>query len=115
MPDDAILLATGWGVYWDDPMFLEYCPYLTSAAMDWIISKKPFLLGSDSPRWENVEAEEVIFPQFYQADILMLAPLVNIETVEQRSIAGRLTVLPINVKGTCAAPCRAVFTKINDV
>lgn len=104
---DAILICADWGRYWRDEGYLANSPYFTVDAMDWIIQKKPSILGSDFPRWENLERPEGFFPAFYNADILMLAPCVHLEQAESRRM--KLSALPLNVSGTCCAPCRAVI------
>lgn len=103
----ALLISCGWGEKWFDADYLDGSPYITRAAMEWIAAKKPFILGADLPRWENLEKPEGIFPIFYDADILMLAPLVIPEELDCRGTT--LTVLPIRVTGTCCAPCRAIL------
>ncbi len=106
---DAILVGTGWGRYWMDPDYLNDSPYFTKAAMDWLISKKPSILGADSPRWENLENPQGFFPDFYAADILMVGPLVNLEKVTAHRC--RLTALPLNVVKTSCAPARVVLVE----
>lgn len=104
-PGNAILLGTEWGRFWFDDRFLDG-PYLTKEAMEWLISKKPFLLGSDLARWENLEKPEGIFDDFYAANILLAGPFINLELIKQPRCL--LTILPINVAGTSCAPCRAL-------
>lgn len=104
---DALLVCTGWGRFWMHPDYLALGPYFTKGAMDWILSKKPFILGSDSAVWENLENLEGFFPDFYAADVLMLTPLVNLEQVKAPRCS--LTALPFKVPCTSCAPCRAVI------
>lgn len=106
-PGDAILVGTGWGKYWMDGCYLERSPYFTYDAMKWLIGKKPYVLGSDFPRWDNLGKSEQFFADFYEADILMLAPCINLESVRQSEV--RLTALPLNIPGTSAVPCRAII------
>ncbi|MBQ8868804.1 MAG: cyclase family protein [Oscillospiraceae bacterium] len=101
----AILVCAQYGEKWKDGDYLASCPYFTREAMDWLISKKPFLLGSDFPRWDNLEKPQGFWLDFYNADILMLAPVVNIEEVD----SALLTVLPIKAAVTSCAPCRAIL------
>lgn len=105
---DALIIGTGWGQYWMDPDYVTHGPYFTKAAMDWLLAKKPVIIGGDSPRWENMEEPQGFFPDFYGANVLMLAPLVNLENVPFTRC--RLTVLPLKVNSTCCAPARAVLT-----
>ncbi|MDO4846262.1 MAG: cyclase family protein [Oscillospiraceae bacterium] len=106
-PNDAIIIGTGWGRYWFHPDNLKYAPYLTKEAMDWIIEKKPFLLGSDITRWENLEKPEGFFDDFYAANILMAGPFVDLELCKAPKC--RLTVLPPKFAITSCAPSRAVI------
>jgi len=106
-PGEAILVGTGWGKCWDDADYLSRSPYFSKEAMEWLISCKPFLLGSDVPRWESFEHPQGFFDTFYKADILMLAPCVHLE--QAGSGLHSLTVLPLHIPGTSCAPCRAVL------
>jgi len=104
---DALLISTGWGKYWMDPCYLDRSPYFTRDAMEWIVSKKPFLLGGDLARWENLDNPQNFFPLFYDSNILMLAPCVGLE--QMQSVCAKLTVLPLHIPQTCCAPCRAIL------
>jgi len=104
---DAILICAEYGDKWKYNSYLSASPYITREAMELIISKKPFLLGTDFPRWDNLESPQGFWQDFYDADILMLAPLVNLE--KAAGSRASLTVLPIKVEKTCCAPCRAVL------
>jgi len=105
----AILVGTGWGKHWKEEFYLEGSPYFTYEAMDWLLSKKPVLLGTDFPRWENIEKPEGFFKDFYAADILMLAPCVNLEKITKKKV--KLTALPLRIPGTSSIPCRAVVVE----
>lgn len=105
----AILVGTGWGRRWMDKSYLELSPYFSYEAMQWLISRKPFLLGTDFPRWESLVKPEGFFDAFYSAGILMLAPCVNLENVKMSNV--KLTVLPLNIPGTSCIPCRAVIVE----
>lgn len=102
---DAVLVGTGWGKYWMDGFYLDSSPYFTYDAMKWLIGKKPYLLATDFPRWENLDNRQGFFPEFYSGNILMLAPCINLEKIGNARI--RLTALPMNIKGTSCVPCRA--------
>lgn len=108
-PGDAVLIGTGWGKQWMQPHFLNASPYFTYDAMRWLVDKKPYLLGTDFARWENFEQPQNLFPLFYSGDILMLAPLVNLENITATRV--ELTVLPLNIPGTSCTPCRAVVVE----
>ncbi|NLD87276.1 MAG: hypothetical protein GX633_03360 [Clostridiales bacterium] len=109
MPGDAILLNTGFDIHWMESDFIDRSPYIKYETMEWLISKKPYILGSDFPRWENLDKLEGIFPIFYAADILMLGPLTNLRAAP--SSRATLTVLPLKIPGTSCVPCRAILTE----
>ncbi len=102
----AIIVSTGWGSHWGESTYLDLSPFFKNDAMQWLISRNIRILGSDTPRWENLEHPEGFFPAFYEADILMLAPVVNVESID--GPVGKLTVLPLKIEKTCCVPCRAV-------
>jgi len=104
---DAVLVSTGWEKYWMEDIYLKASPYFTHDAMMWLIDKKPFILGSDFARWDNLQKSENFFHKFYQANILMLAPCVNLSRVTNSRV--KLSVLPLKISGTSCAPCRAVI------
>jgi kynurenine formamidase len=106
---DDILVGTGWGRYWLHPDNLKYAPYFTREAMDWLLSKKPFILGGDSARWENLEKPEGFFPDFYAANVLMAGPMVDLEKCSAPRC--RLTILPAKFPKTSCAPSRALIVE----
>jgi len=106
-PGDAILIGTGWGRYWFHPENLNCAPYFKKSAMEWLIDKKPFILGGDSARWDNLETPQNFFEDFYQANILMAGPFVNLEQCTAKRC--KLTILPLKVPKTSVAPARAII------
>ncbi len=103
----AILVGTGWGKHWMEKGYLKLSPFFTTDAIKWLISKNPILIGTDFPRWENIDNPQGFFPLFYEANILMLAPCVNLECVQGQIF--NLTVLPLKISGTSCVPCRAIL------
>lgn len=103
--DSAVLVSCHWGMHWRHDRYLKNSPFFTADAMDLIIEKNPFLLGSDFPRWDSAETPQGFFPEFYDADILMLAPVVNLENAPETG--SLLTALPLKAEKTSCAPCRA--------
>ncbi|MEG1514932.1 MAG: cyclase family protein [Clostridia bacterium] len=109
-PGDCIVVATGWDAHWmDDRNFFPNSPYFTYDAMMWIIAQKPSILATDTPAWENLKQPQGFFPAFYEAGILMLAPLTNLGAVTQRRVT--MTALPLRVQGVAASPCRVVIVE----
>ena len=111
-PRSAILVCTGWGRNWEHPRFLDDSPYFTAAAMDHLLSLKPALIGADLPRWDNLDDPQGFFGRFFRQDVLLLAPLINLERFGRRS--GKLIVLPLPIRGACASPARAVLIDMEE-
>ena len=104
---DAVIVGCGWDRYWMDNEHFDACsPYFSYEAMMWIIDKKPSILATDTPAWDNFDDPQGFFSSFYKADILMVAPLAGLGAVTKPRV--KFTVLPIKVDNSCAAPCRAV-------
>jgi len=103
---DSLLVGTGWDKKWDDPDYFRGAPYFSAEAMDWILAHEIGILGADSPQWDNLEDPQGFFPQFFETETLLLAPLINLSQVSQPRV--KLITLPLKVGGVCAAPCRAI-------
>ncbi len=99
----AILLDSGWDD-WYSPNFVQNSTYLSRDAMEYLLSFKPYLLGSDTPSWQK---DEVVFDLFSKTDTLLLASLINLNIIVEEEVT--LTVLPIRMEGTCCAPARAII------
>lgn len=115
---DALLIDTGWGEHWSEPNYIQDTPCYHPSCLDWLMAQPMALWGVDTPvaqadglfdrgiDWKPGEGD-IIIPLFREKDILLLAPLVNLDQVQGDS--GRLVVLPLKILGVCATPCRAVF------
>ena len=103
-PGTAMAIWTDWGKHWRDADYQRCSPYFSLEGMRRVLSYKPFLLATDSCAWENRANPQGFFPEFYAADILMLAPVILPAESPSRCT---LTALPIRVEGTSCAPCRA--------
>lgn len=104
---DCILLSVGRDARWRDPDFVTDSPYLLREAMDWIIDRKPFLVGADWPRLDSWEDPQKFFPRFFDEGILLLAPVINLRLVTRPRV--KLTVMPMKIEASAAAPARAII------
>jgi len=113
IPGDALLIATGWGSQWNKPGYVLTCPNMNRSALEWVLERGISLFGVDIPciesSWsDDNEAEKgSLLRRLFEKDVLLLAPLVNVEAV--RSDHGTLVCLPLKLAGASGAPCRAVF------
>lgn len=105
-PGKAILVCSGWGRNWEAPSFLSDSPYFSAAAMDHLLSLRPALIGADLPKWDNLDDPQDFFGRFFRQDVLLLAPVMNLEQFGETT--GTLIVFPLPMRGACASPCRAI-------
>ena len=109
-PGDCIVVAFDWDRYWmDDEHYFPCSPYFTYDAMKWIIDQRPSILATDTPAWENLSDPGGFFPEFYAANILMLAALSNLSEVS--ASRSKITIMPLKVEGCAASPCRVVIVE----
>ena len=112
-PGEAILVATGWGRMWNQPGYVLQCPNFTRGAIAWLLKHKPAICGFDVPCIESSWSEDVVeekgglLGMLFKKNVLLVAPLVNLEKV--RADKGMLYCLPLPVVGTSGAPARVVF------
>jgi arylformamidase len=106
---DAVLIHTGWDREWDNPeRFLDWCPYVAQDAWFWIMDQQPSIMGADVARADSPRDPQNFFGRFFATDILLLAPVVNLDRVTG-STKPRLVALPLSLAGACASPVRAVL------
>lgn len=82
-------------------------PYFLAESIDWVLAHKSSLLGGDTPRYDSRNDPQNFFPTFFKQDILLLAPVVNLHQIQKPR--GKLTALPLKIKGACASPVRALW------
>ncbi len=105
----AILVGTGYGKNWDKDDYVDRAWFFKKDALYYLIDKKPFLLGGDSPVWENAVNPEGAFKRFYGAGILLFSPCVNLEKINKYHV--KLTALPLKVLKAGVCPVRAVVVE----
>ena len=105
----AILIGTGYGKNWDKEDYVQKAWFFSKDALYYLIDKKPFLLGGDSPVWENEVNPEGAFDRFYKAGILLFAPCVNLEKISKFKV--KLTALPLKILQASVCPVRAVVVE----
>ena len=105
-PDSVILVGTGYGRNWDREDYLSKSWFFKREAMYYLIDKKPFMLGVDATDFENWANPEKFMPRFFGSNILLMAPLINLEKLGRFRL--RITALPLKIKGAAICPTRAV-------
>jgi kynurenine formamidase len=104
---EALLIATGWDRNWNKSDFVKESPYFSKNAMDYLLSKRISILGSDIVSFDDPHASHMDFVEkFFRKDSLILSPLINLGQIKQKKI--KLIAFPLKLKGLSASPCRAV-------
>ena len=108
IPDNsAIIFATGWGSHWDKPDFLTHNWFLKKDAVEYLIKKKPTIFAADTPSFDNIDAKQGIWDLIFNNNILIVAPLVNVEKIKKFKV--KLYVCPIKILKTTGLPCRVII------
>lgn len=107
VPDDApIILVTGWGKHWEKSDYLSDAWFLKKDVAEYFASKKPIILGFDTPYADNLENEQGNWQILYGAGINFIAPLINTEKISKFIV--RLYVAPLNILNTTGLPARVI-------
>lgn len=102
----VILVSTGYGKNWNNNDYLSKSWFFKREAMYYLIDKKPFLLGVDATDFENWTNPEKFMERFFRSDILLMAPIINVEKI--KSFKTKFTALPLKIRGAAICPTRAV-------
>ena len=101
-----ILIGTGYGKNWDKEDYLAKSWFIKREAMYYIIDKKPLLLGVDATDFENWTNPERFLERFFNSNILLMAPCINLEKIQKFKV--KFIALPLKIKGAAICPTRAV-------
>lgn len=103
----AIIIATGWGAHWNQSDFLTHNWFLRKDAAEELIGKSPFLLAVDTPALDNISKQQGVWDLIYNTDVLVVAPLVNLERLCEFRV--KLFVCPLKILNTAGLPCRVII------
>ena len=104
--NSVVLISTGYGKNWEKEDYLENYPYFKKEAMYYLIDKKPTILGADFFQWDNVNKPENFLKRLYESGVVLLVSCINLEKIKKSVV--KFIGLPINIKGICMCPVRAV-------
>jgi kynurenine formamidase len=105
----AILVSSGYDKNYRKDGYAQKGWFFKKEALHYLIDKKPLLIGSDSPSWENPINPEGAFEKFYKSGILLLDPLINLKKV--KNFKAKLTVLPLKIEDVAVCPVRAIIVE----
>ena len=95
-------MATGLGANVEQPGYVLRCPNMKRSALEWVLDHEISLFGVDIPcieaSWseDNTEIKGSLLRTLFQRDTLLLAPLVNLESISSRP--GTLVCMPLDLK-----------------
>jgi len=102
----GIIVSTGYGRNWHKKNFIEKSPFFKRDALFYLLNKKPHIIASDFPSWENKSKPENTHSRLFSSDTIVMPNCVNLESIEKYKV--KLTVLPLNILDISMCPVRAV-------
>jgi len=104
---DAVLISTGWDQMWKKPNYYSDTPFFTLDAIKWLIEKDAQIIGADFGSYDSPERPLEVVKLMMATNRLLLAPLMNVTKITD--VRPLLIALPMNIKGICGSPCRAII------
>lgn len=88
-------------------------PYLTEEAMDWLVSRKPKIIGTDSAGFEvpGVDSQPNHLKMF-QNNIAMVESATNLAAIGSERV--KIHILPLRIVGIDACPVRIIAERIGE-
>lgn len=103
----AVIFATGWNDKIGRRNFFAQNPGLSISAAEYLVSKKPSMVGIDSPSVDV--GRNWKFPVHHillKKDVLILENLCNLSKIKSRNF--KIAALPLKIQNATGSPVRAV-------
>jgi kynurenine formamidase len=102
----AVLFHTGWDRHWRTDAYFEQHPHLSARAAEWLVKAGAVLVGIDSFNIDSIDAgERPVHSILLGHDIPICEHMRGLKDVPDDG--GRLTAVPVKVKGFGTFPVRA--------
>ncbi len=102
----AVLIRTGWDVYWRSPQYGENAPFLTRGAAEFLVAAQPALVGIDSVNIDDrLDGTRPAHTLLLKAGILIAEHLCHLEKLPPSGF--RFHSVPIKFRGVGTFPVRA--------
>ena len=102
----AVLFHTGWDRHWRTDAYFERHPHLTARAAEWLVKAGAVLVGIDSFNIDSIDTgERPVHSILLGRDIPICEHMRGLGEVPDHG--GRLTAVPVKVKGFGTFPVRA--------
>jgi len=103
----AVLIHTGWDVYWNTDKYYEHHPYLTEEAAGFLKEAGAKLVGIDSHNIDNTEGRtRPVHTTLLGAEILIVEHLCNLGALPKKGF--KFSAVPPKFKGVGTFPVRAM-------
>src|SRR5262249_11108568 len=104
--DRAVLIRTGWDVYWRTPQYGESAPFVTSRAAELLVEAAPALVGIDSVNIDDAQdGSRPAHTLLLGAGIPVVEHLCNLNELPARGF--RFHFVPVEFRGVGTFPVRA--------
>ena len=103
----SIVFATGWSAHLKNKFYFTKCPGLSISAVRYIATKKPNLIGIDTPSIDPGNSKK--YPAHHilaKSNTLVVENLVNLDKIPQELF--KLVVLPLKIRNASGSPVRAI-------
>ena len=102
----AVLFNTGWDRHWRTDAYFEGHPHLTERAAEWLAKSGAVIVGIDSFNIDSISTgERPVHSVLLGRDIPIVEHMCGLDAVPSQG--GRLTAVPVKVKGFGTFPVRA--------
>jgi len=117
---DAVLVRTGFGKFWDEPIKYSKAAGVSLEASTWIADKKPVLVGADNLTWELPRTRDrttnTTAPAHWQ--LVALKGIYIIENIYLEELARDKVYeflfigLPLKLRGATGSPLRPIAIRV---
>jgi arylformamidase len=108
-----VLLRTDWNHHYGEPDYGERSPYISPAAVDWLVTQRPVLVGYDYAHAKDAPdtpATVYAVRTFLQNGIVPMGYTCNLDKIDLTRHA-QLIAFPLAFTGVEASPVRAVVVQ----
>ena len=110
---DIIFIRTDMDKLWHTERWAEL-PYLTPEAMDWLISLKPIVIGTDAGGFEVPDTDyQPNHMKMFENDIAMIESATNLAAIGADRVM--VFILPLPIEGIDSCPVRIVAFRKGDL
>ena len=107
LTNKAVLIHTGWDVYWNTDLYYANHPYLTRGAAEYLLSNNVKLVGIDSHNIDDTSGNSrPVHTILLGADILIVEHLCNLNSLPPNGFT--FSAIPPKFKGVGTFPVRAM-------